>query len=141
LQTYYAQGPALNWQAQFVSAYATAHPWEDWAETWAHYLHIVDTFDTALSFSLDPDASIEMEVEPFQEDALYDPADPGAANFLQFINSWTRLTAVLNEMSRAMGLGDFYPFVLSRSVVAKLQFIHRLVTRTPSANSEPALAA
>ncbi len=27
--------------------YASAHAWEDWAETWAHYLHMVDTLETA----------------------------------------------------------------------------------------------
>ena len=49
---HYAQGPAADWQDSFVSAYASAHPWEDWAETWAHYLHIVDTLETARAFGL-----------------------------------------------------------------------------------------
>ena len=43
LQRHYASGPPADWQARFVTAYASAHPWEDWAETWAHYLHITDT--------------------------------------------------------------------------------------------------
>jgi len=39
-------------QFNHVSAYATSHPWEDWAETWAHYLHMVDTLETARSLGL-----------------------------------------------------------------------------------------
>jgi hypothetical protein len=120
LQTYYRQGAAPRWRESFVSAYATAHPWEDWAETWAHYLHMVDTTDTALSFGLDPESSIDLEVEPFTSDAL-------AQDFLDFVNSWTRLTALLNELSRGMGLNDFYPFVLSRPAVEKLYFVHEAV--------------
>jgi hypothetical protein len=27
-----------------------SHPWEDWAETWAHYLHIMDMLETAYFF-------------------------------------------------------------------------------------------
>ena len=42
LRRHYADGPPSDWQERFVSAYAAAHPWEDWAETWAHYLHIID---------------------------------------------------------------------------------------------------
>jgi len=126
LQTYYQQGPAPNWRESFVSAYATAHPWEDWAETWAHYLHMVDTFDTALRFGLDPESAIDLDVEPFKADSLFQPADSDARDFLNFVNSWTRLTAVLNELSRGMGLHDFYPFVLSRNAVAKLHFVHRV---------------
>jgi hypothetical protein len=141
LQAYYRQGPVSNWQGSFVSAYATAHPWEDWAETWAHYLHIVDTFDTALSFGLDPDHSIELDVEPFTPDALSPSNNADAASFLHFVNSWTRLTAVLNELSRGMGLHDFYPFVLSRNAVAKLYFVHQVAHLSREADSlQPAAA-
>ncbi len=127
LQAHYQNGPVADWQSRFVSTYAGSHPWEDWAETWAHYLHMVDTFDTAASFGLDPDASIDLRVEPFKSDALFKPDDREAESFLQFVNAWTRLTAVLNELSRAMGLADFYPFVLSKPVVAKLQLIQLVI--------------
>jgi hypothetical protein len=130
LQTYYQNGPASDWQQCFVSAYASSHPWEDWAESWAHYLHIADTFATALSFGLDPDASLDVEIEPFAADSLYDGNDPDADAFLRFINSWIRLTAPFNELSRAMGLADFYPFVLSRGAVAKLHFVHIVVAQS-----------
>jgi hypothetical protein len=125
LVTHYQNGPPGNWQEQFVSAYASAHPWEDWAESWAHLLHMEDTYSTAVSFGVDPRSSLDLTVEPFEQDAL--PNSPEATKFLRFINDWTRLTSVMNELSRAMGQHDFYPFVLSRRAVAKLYFIHRVI--------------
>ena len=122
LQRHYNDGPPPDWRDRFVTAYASSHPWEDWAETWAHYLHIADTWDTALSFGMDVNAGTEFD--GFTTAALAEPEQPGSARFLQFLNSWTQLTTVLNDLSRAMGLPDFYPFVLSKSAVAKLQFIH-----------------
>lgn len=127
LQNNYEQGPQPDWALHYVSAYASVHPWEDWAESWAHYLHIRDTVDTALSFGLSPD-SAQLEFTPFTLDALYQPGHPDAQVFLDFLNQWTQLTTLLNEMSRAMGQPDFYPFVLPREVVAKLHFIHLVVT-------------
>jgi hypothetical protein len=128
LHNYYQNGPAPDWPQRFVTAYASAHPWEDWAETWAHYLHMMDSLECAVSFGLDPDSSIEVQVPPFTADALDRPQDPGGARFLHFLNSWVRLAAVLNELSRAMGLNDFYPFALSRGAVAKLHFVHLVVS-------------
>ena len=122
----YEQGPPPNWMNAHISAYATMHPWEDWAETWAHYLHVVDSLGTALGFGLEPD-DIEGLVDPFGRDALYDPEDPGADRFLEVINGWIEMTMVLNELARSMGEPDFYPFVMSSPVVAKLQFIHLVV--------------
>ena len=127
LQTNYEQGPRPDWALHYVSAYASVHPWEDWAECWAHYLHMRDTVDTALSFGLSAD-SAQLEFTPFALDTLYQPAHPEAQGFLDFLNQWTRLTTLLNEMSRSMGQPDFYPFVLPREVVAKLHFIHLVVT-------------
>ncbi len=126
LQRNYQQGPAPGWEQRHVSAYASVHPWEDWAETWAHYLHMVDTLDTALSFGLDT-RTLEMDIEPFSRDALFRPNDPGAERFLSFLNAWIELSAVLNELSRSMGQPDLYPFALPRPAVAKLQFIHLVV--------------
>ena len=126
LNRYYQSGALANWQDNYISAYATAHPWEDWAETWAHYLHMLDTLDTALSFGLDT-RRLEMEIEPFGRDALFRPNDPGAKLFLSFVNGWIELSSVLNELSRAMGQPDLYPFALPRPAVAKLHFIHLVV--------------
>lgn len=127
LKRNYDEGPPADWQLHFVSAYASTHPWEDWAECWAHYLHMRDAIDTALSFGLSVDR-FDLEFTPFTIDALYQPEHPGAEQFLAFLNHWTRLTTMLNEMSRSMGQPDFYPFVLPREVVAKLHFIHLLVS-------------
>jgi hypothetical protein len=142
LQRNYQQGPQPGWEQQHVSAYASAHPWEDWAESWAHYLHMVDLLDTALSFGLDT-RQLEMEFELFNRDALYRPNDPGARRFLSFLNAWVELTAVLNELSRSMGQPDLYPFALARPVVAKLHFVHLVIAQfntlpEPRAIAEPA---
>jgi len=126
LERNYHQGPAPGWQQQFVSAYASAHPWEDWAETWAHYLHMIDTLDTAFSFGLDA-RKLEMEIDPFNRDALFRPNDQGSRQFLAFLNSWIELSAVLNELSRSMGQPDLYPFALPRPAVAKLHLIHLVI--------------
>ena len=127
LQKNYLEGPPAQWWLHYVSAYASAHPWEDWAECWAHYLHMRDTIDTAVSLGLATD-SAHLEFIAFTLDALYQPDHPEAQTFLDFLNDWTRLTTLLNEMSRSMGQPDFYPFVLPHEVVAKLHFIHLLVT-------------
>jgi hypothetical protein len=124
----YKEGPPADWQQRFVSSYASSHPWEDWAETWAHLLHMADTLSTALSFGLEP-ARLDLEIEPYTKDALYRPDDPGAMQFLGFFNSWIALSAVMNEMSRAMGSPDFYPFALPYPAVKKLHFIN-VVART-----------
>jgi len=126
LQRNYEQGPAPGWEQRHVSAYASVHAWEDWAETWAHYLHMVDVLDTALSFGLDT-RTLDMDIEPFGGDALFRPNDAGAKRFLSFLNAWIELSAVLNELSRSMGQQDLYPFALPRPAVAKLQFIHLVV--------------
>jgi hypothetical protein len=127
LQRNYDEGPPADWPLHYVSAYASTHPWEDWAECWAHYLHMRDSIDTALSFGLSVD-HFDLEFTPFTIDALYQPEHPEAEQFLTFLNHWTRLTTMLNEMSRSMGLPDFYPFILPREVVAKLHFIHLVVS-------------
>jgi len=127
LQTHYEQGPPPDWADRFVSSYASMHPWEDWAETWAHYLHMADTADTAMSFGVDA-TTVELASDLFTTDDLWQPEHPDAAKFLDFINGWVLLTNVLNELSRSMGQPDCYPFVLPRTAVGKLQFIHRVIT-------------
>jgi len=126
LKRNYEQGPPADWANAHISSYATMHPWEDWAETWAHFLHVVDSLGTALGFGLDAD-DIEGNIQPFAKDALYAPDDPGAEHFLSLLNGWVELTMVLNELARSMGQPDFYPFVMSKPVVAKLQFIQMTV--------------
>ena len=136
LEAYYQQGPATDWPARCVTPYASAHPWEDWAETWAHYLHMADTLDTAFSFGMDA-SSVELSTDLFTPADLWRADLPGATLFLDFLNTWVRLTGVLNELSRSMGQHDFYPFVLPHAAVPKLQFIHELVARQRSGEAMP----
>lgn len=131
LQRNYQQGPPPDWSSRFVSAYASAHPWEDFAETWAHYLHMVDSLDTARSFGLKT-GEVATELESHKADSLLRPDDRDAERFLSFVNQWIVLTAVMNELTRSMGQLDFYPFVLSPAVVAKLQFVHMVIGRQPA---------
>ncbi len=143
LKRHYDNGAPADWDQRFVSTYASSHPWEDCAETWAHYLHIEDTLVTALSFGLGA-GDVEIDTEPFTKDVLWQPDVAGASEFLELVNAWVELTGVLNELSRSMGVHDFYPFVLNRPVVAKLQFIHcvvreaRAASRARTAPSVPA---
>ena len=126
LKRNYEQGPPAGWADAFISTYASTHPWEDWAETWAHYLHMADSLGTAIGFGLDAE-DVEGRMKPFAREDLYAPDDPGAARFLALVNSWIELIMVLNELARSMGEPDFYPFVMSKPVVAKLQFINMIV--------------
>lgn len=118
----YKEGPPADWQQRFVSSYASSHPWEDWAETWAHLLHMTDTLATAWSFGLDP-TELDLAIVPYTKDMLYQPDEPNADRFLRFLNAWIALSAVMNEMSRGMGSPDFYPFALPHLAVSKLHFI------------------
>jgi hypothetical protein len=126
LKQHYEQGPPADWGERYVSAYATAHPWEDWAETWAHWLHISDTLDTAQSLKFDA-GQAELLHDPFTAGALWRTDDVGAADFLATVNAWVALSAVLNELARSMGQPDLYPFVLSKTAVSKLQFVQLVV--------------
>jgi hypothetical protein len=129
LQKHYTQGPTAHWREHHVSEYASSHPWEDWAESWAHYLHLRDALDSAACFGLTAD-DVEARVQPFGRDALWDSTRAGSGAYLQLVNDWLRLTSVLNELSDSMGQAPFYPFVLSRTVVAKLQLVHEVIVQT-----------
>ena len=129
LKANYQQGPPADWRERHISAYASSHPWEDWAETWAHYLHIVDSLDTAVAHGLDAE-DLEMNIEPFTRTDLYDPDDPNADRVLLFLNSWIEMVTVLNELARSLGHRDFYPFVMPRQVVRKIHFINLVIRDT-----------
>jgi hypothetical protein len=125
LQRHHQQGPPPDWPQRFVSAYASSHPWEDWAESWAHYLHIIDCLETAedSGLMLSPKRRNEPALKP--NDAA---ARPRRAPFDQLIESWIPLTLVLNNLNRSMGLQDGYPFVLSPPALDKLRFIHEIIS-------------
>jgi len=121
LQRHYREGPPARWERNFISAYATTHPWEDWAESWAHYLHMVDALETAgaAGLALRPPRPDEPSMQPPP-----DPLNPRHQDFDVMVDSWLSLTYVLNNLSRGLGLPDSYPFVLSAPVIGKLRFIH-----------------
>jgi hypothetical protein len=127
LQRYYANGPAPDWHARMVSAYASAHPWEDFAETFGHYLHITDTLEMGNAFGLSVHPRLRTpDAAAFNAELDFDPYR--ASNFADIIDSWLPLTFVANNLNRCMGETDLYPFVLSDGVVEKLAFIHGVVT-------------
>ena len=121
LKKHYAQGAVPDWSDRFISAYASAHPWEDWAETWAHYLHMIDTLATAYALDLhvgpratdDPALSADVDRDPYR-----------ARDFDQLYAQWLPLTVAMNSISRSMGQPDLYPFVIPAPVVKKLKYIH-----------------
>ncbi len=108
MDAYYETGPEADWQENYISAYASAHPLEDWAETWSHYLLIIETLETALSFQL---------IAKMDKDQQFDV----------LMSEWMQLVVVLNALNRSTGSGDAYPFVISEPVKQKLAFIHQLI--------------
>jgi hypothetical protein len=120
LKRYYEQGAPSNWQSNFISAYASSHPWEDWAETWANYLHMVDTLETAHH------QGFFLRGEPVAE--LIEKSSVSTdKEFEALIEGWRELTVALNELNRSMGLRDAYPFSLGDQSIEKLKFIHEII--------------
>lgn len=106
LEQYYRNGPPADWRDRYISAYASAHPAEDWAECWAHYLHIRAILETAAAANL---------VAVVTDGDWYD-------RFIELVVS-------LNEIMRSLGLPDAYPFVLNKSVAQKIDFVHHAVAQ------------
>lgn len=127
LKNYYANGPVMNWSEYFISPYATSHPWEDWAETWAHYLHLMDTLETAYYFGVGvrPEKATGITAAGVQIDQ-----DPYTIkNFNDIFSMWLPLTFAVNSLNRSMGHHDFYPFIVAPAVVEKLSFVHSVCQR------------
>ncbi|AEQ52416.1 zinc-binding metallopeptidase family protein [Pelagibacterium halotolerans] len=124
LTIHYANGAPSDWPQRFVSSYASAHPWEDFAETWAHYLHIVDTLETARSLGVSTEPMRDQSGE-LSTDVDFDPYRTTDTQHLT--EAWVGVSVMLNELNRSMGLPDAYPFVLSGPIVEKIDFIARLV--------------
>jgi hypothetical protein len=138
LQRYYAQGPAPDWAEHYVTAYASSHPWEDFAETWAHYFHIIDTLETARAFGI----KMRPRIERAEQLSASIDFDPHSASVERVIDAWLPLTFAFNAINRSMGLPDLYPFILPPPVVVKLAFIHdRIHGRGPGSRSDEALRA
>lgn len=119
LQRHYNSGAPANWQQDFISPYASMHPWEDWAECWAHYMHMIDTLETAQAFHLElgtpiPSTSLPTALEDKNTIAV-------------LLDDWMRLSIGINALNRSMGMPDPYPFVLNNSVQKKLRWIHEVI--------------
>ena len=125
LKNYYQSGAPANWNEYYISAYASSHPWEDWAESWAHYMHIIDTLETAYSFGLSVDPLISGSSEDLKADIKTDPYHIN--DFETIISYWLPLTFAMNSLNRSMGLNDTYPFVISNPVKEKMKFIHQVI--------------
>jgi hypothetical protein len=115
LDRHYSQGAPPGWEKDFVSSYATMHPAEDWAETFAHYLHIRDTLDTSAAFGYAPSG------------ATLERRTLGPSGFDTIIELWLPLSWGLNMVNRSMGKDDLYPFVLPPAVLEKMRFIHTVI--------------
>jgi hypothetical protein len=123
LQAHYANGPPPDWQERFVTAYASTHPWEDFAETWAHYFHMVETLETAGAFGMRMRPKLTMGADL---DASMD-FDPHLATMDRIIDAWLPLTFAVNSINRSMGIADLYPFVLAPPAIVKLAFVHERI--------------
>jgi hypothetical protein len=122
LERHYENGPPKDWPERFVSAYAAMHPWEDWAETFAHYLHIRDSVQTASEYGVSVagpravafDRGLKATPQP----------EAGERSFDELLDDWLPLTYALNAVNRSMGRDDLYPFTLAPPVIEKLRFVH-----------------
>ena len=123
LDRHYSQGAEPGWHDRWVSAYATMHPWEDWAETFAHYLHIRDSLDTAVAFGM----SLSGPDEGTADGSVEPTDDVDDTSFWSVARDWSALSTALNAVNRSRGHGDLYPFALAPPVVAKMAYVHDLV--------------
>jgi hypothetical protein len=128
LNQHYQRGATRGWEEQYISAYAASHPWEDWAETWAHYLQIVDGLETCEGLGIQvKHLALPLVMLPGEAGAL--PAmlpQCGQADgeFLAWLQRWMCLSTVLNEISHSLGEQALYPFVISVRVAQKLRLAH-----------------
>lgn len=137
LQRHYKEGPPADWQDNFVSQYASAHPWEDFAETWAHYIHIVDTLEMVAASGM----SVKPKVDNTGDFAAKVTFDAYRADTIeQIIDAWLPYVFAMNNVNRSMGARDLYPFVLSPAVIRKLGFIHELVHDRARSGGEPSIS-
>jgi hypothetical protein len=133
LQDHYARGGMLpDWQDSFVSAYASAHPWEDFAETWAHYLHMVDLLETAASYNM----RLTIPGQDLEVEDVVNPLETGHPDFDTLVEQWVPLTLLVNSLNRSLGQEDAYPFALSPGAMEKLRYVHDVISQTRSESGE-----
>jgi hypothetical protein len=148
LQRHYNQGPVAAAPGTFITDYASVHPWEDWAETWAHYMHVIDGTETARSFGLKGE-SVPIPFTPFPAEAVTLPKqltwpEGEKEEFLKLLRNWAKLSPAINEIVASLGHPAFYPFVFSDSITRKFFFVHHMMKNfgaNPAAAAEPPMAA
>jgi len=138
IKHHYAFGAPAGWHESFISEYATMHPWEDFAETWAHYLHITGTLQTAAAIGISLDATVTN-----LRDADVVPRESYESEPIQrLLTDWEWMSQAFNRINRSMGFRDLYPFEIVPAVRKKLAFMHEIVTRAPlTLEEQVALAA
>jgi hypothetical protein len=127
LQNHYANGAPPDWESRHISAYAASHPWEDWAETFAHYLHITDTLEMVRWLNLPLGELDTATGDTLASSDPGQPAGPPPEPFEQTLARWLVLSEAANSINRCMGLPDLYPFVISAAAAEKLRFVNRLI--------------
>ena len=115
LDAYYGNGPPANWQESYIDAYAASHPLEDFAECWAHYLHMMDTLETAAAAGV-----------VVRDRTIRNPFAAGAA-FDRTVQDWGVVTEAVNDLNRSLGLDDAYPFAISQATAIKLAFVRGVI--------------
>jgi hypothetical protein len=136
LQQHYANGPPPDWHEHYVTSYASSHPWEDFAETWAHYFHMVDTLETAAAFGITVHAKLAKSADL----ATKIDFDAYRAEMDRIIAAWLPLTFAVNSINRSMGLTDLYPFILTPAVILKLTFVHDRIRAQNTRRNAPTRA-
>lgn len=134
LQRHYSHGAPADWRDRFITAYASTHPWEDFAESWAHYLHIVDALDTARAFGMnvhprvtrDPSLHADIASSPYR-----------ASSVAELIEDWLPLTYAVNSLNQSLGQPNLYPFVLTPQALQKLEFVHDLIQSARTQTAAP----
>ncbi|MEP9395411.1 putative zinc-binding metallopeptidase [Gordonia sp. VNQ95] len=127
LERHYREGPPDNWRDSYISEYATMHPWEDFAECFAHYLHITGTIHTARESGL----MLESDQVRFSMDRDIVPLESYADQPIEkLLYDWKWLSTMFNRVNQAMGRRPLYPFDIPRPVVRKLGFVHRVIRET-----------
>ncbi|MEZ5159262.1 MAG: putative zinc-binding metallopeptidase [Candidatus Nanopelagicales bacterium] len=101
-----------SWRDTYLSYYATAHPWEDYAESFAHVLHMSDMVETAVA-------------EGFITGEFRSLTD--------IVERWQPLTVSLNEMARSMGTPEPYPFAPSSTALRKMMFVFDVINSSRGA--------
>ena len=138
IDRHYREGAPDGWEASYISEYATMHPWEDFAESWAHYLHITGTLASAAAGGLVLQAS---RVDGLVDADVVPHASYRDASMTEMLADWRWVSLLLNRVNHALGRGDVYPFTLTEPVQAKLDFVHRVVQDAASRTAgQPVLA-